>query len=111
MMPRRPWIALALASAALAPLGACVAWPAEPLAPDAAAVASYELFDAKDLDKDGALSAQELAHGLAPVAPAEALRMFALLDRDHDGRVVIGEYFPDPGAIHAFGFTQHLADR
>ncbi len=111
MTPRRPWIALAFVAIALAPLAACAAWQAEPNAPDAAAMAGYELFAAKDLDRNGALTPAELAIGLAPAPTSEARRVFALLDRNHDGRVMIGEYFPDPGAIHTFGFTAHSADQ
>lgn len=110
MTPHRPWLAVALVATALAPLAACSAWQGEPAAPDAAAMAGYELFAAKDLDRDGALSSTEFAIGLAPAPTTEVRRMFKLLDRDHDSRVVIAEYYPDPASIHAFGFTEHSAD-
>lgn len=106
MKPRHLAATLALA---LAPLVACAGGPADP-APDAAAVAGYGLFAAKDLDRDGALSPAELTAGLAPTSAEESQRLFALLDRNQDGKLAVAEYFPDPGSVHAFGFTQHHAE-
>lgn len=105
MKPRH----LAALALALAPLISCTSGSADN-APDAAAVAGYGLFATKDLDQDGALTPAELQAGLAPTSAEESQRLFALLDRDGDGKLAVAEYFPDPGSVHAFGFTQYRAD-
>lgn len=75
----------------------------EGLAPAMMPPAQAELFTSKDADGDGGLSIEEFSLGLAPITADEAAAMFASLDQDANGKIVLAEYFPDPASIQAYG--------